>query len=89
MKNLVSVLLLLITLAGVCQTNPPVVSFKNPASVAPPNGYSHVAVIDIGNAHMLILSGQVPLDAKANLVGKGNFAQQTEQVFYEHSKYYY
>jgi reactive intermediate/imine deaminase len=30
---------------------------------------------------MVIISGQVPLDNQSNLVGKGDFKKQTEQVF--------
>ncbi|RFS13714.1 RidA family protein [Emticicia sp. C21] len=53
----------------------------NPNSVAAPKGYSQVAQIDLGNATMLLISGQVPLDKQGNLVGKGDLARQTEQVF--------
>ncbi|MBO9727948.1 MAG: RidA family protein [Chitinophaga sp.] len=53
----------------------------NPAEVAKPNGYSQAAVIDLGANKMIILSGQVPLNAKGDLVGKDNFEQQAEQVF--------
>jgi len=37
--------------------------------------------IDLGNCKMLIISGQIALDSKGNLVGKNNLAEQTEQVF--------
>lgn len=53
----------------------------NPTSVATPKGYSQVAQIDLGNATMLLIAGQVPLDKQGNLVGKDDFAKQTEQVF--------
>jgi enamine deaminase RidA (YjgF/YER057c/UK114 family) len=53
----------------------------NPNSVATPKGYSQVAQIDLGNATMLLISGQVPLDKQGNLVGKDDFAMQTEQTF--------
>jgi enamine deaminase RidA (YjgF/YER057c/UK114 family) len=53
----------------------------NPGSVATPKGYSHAAKIDLGNSTMLLISGQVPLDKKGNLVGKNDMSQQTEQVF--------
>ncbi len=53
----------------------------NPSSVASPKGYSQVAQIDLGNATMLLIAGQVPLDKQGNLVGKDDFARQTEQVF--------
>lgn len=53
----------------------------NPSSVATPKGYSQVAQIDLGNATMLLIAGQVPLDKQGNLVGKDDLAKQTEQVF--------
>lgn len=57
------------------------VKFKNPASVFAPKGYSHAAIIDLGNCQMIVLSGQVPLDSKGNIVGQGDLGKQTEQVF--------
>lgn len=53
----------------------------NPTSVATPKGYSQVAQIDLGNVTMLFIAGQVPLDKQGNLIGKDDFAKQTEQVF--------
>lgn len=53
----------------------------NPGSVSTPKGYSHTAQIDLGNATMLLIAGQVPLDREGNLVGKDDMARQTEQVF--------
>jgi enamine deaminase RidA (YjgF/YER057c/UK114 family) len=63
------------------QTDTSLIKFKNPASVAAPKGYSHAAIIDLGNCQMIVLSGQVPLDSKGNLVGEGDLGKQTEQVF--------
>ena len=59
----------------------PNVQLINPTTVAAPHGYSHAAVIDLGNCKMVILSGQVALDAKGNLVGANDIVKQTEQVF--------
>lgn len=57
-------------------------SFHNPPQVAPPVGkYSHVVVIDLGAARLLMTAGQVALDPQGNLVGKGDMAAQTEQVY--------
>lgn len=53
----------------------------NPNAVATPKGYSHTAQIDLGNATMLLIAGQVPLDKQGNLVGKDDMSKQTEQVF--------
>jgi 2-iminobutanoate/2-iminopropanoate deaminase len=63
------------------QTNSPLVSFRNPNTVSAPTGYSHVAEIDLGNCTMLLISGQVALDANGTLIGKNDLAKQTEQVF--------
>lgn len=50
--------------------------------MAAPKGYSHAAIIDLGNCQMIVLSGQVPLDSKGNLVGQGDLGKQAEQVFF-------
>jgi enamine deaminase RidA (YjgF/YER057c/UK114 family) len=63
------------------QKTPVVTTLENPAFLNTPRGYSHVAKIDMGNAWMIIISGQVPLDRDGNLVGKGDFAAQTEFVY--------
>ncbi|WP_240348437.1 RidA family protein [Longitalea arenae] len=57
------------------------VQLINPATVAAPRGYSHAAIIDLGNCKMVLLSGQVALDQKGNLIGSNDIAKQTEQVF--------
>ena len=49
----------------------------NPKNVHPPFGYSHA--IQIGNR--IYVSGQIPLDLEANVVGKGDMYVQTEQVY--------
>ena len=63
------------------QKKPELVQYVNPAVVSKPTGYSHVAVVDLGNSKMLIISGQVPLNAEGQLIGENDFAKQTEQVF--------
>jgi enamine deaminase RidA (YjgF/YER057c/UK114 family) len=57
------------------------VQLINPPTVAAPHGYSQAAVVDLGNCKMVILSGQVALDAQGNLTGGNDIAKQTEQVF--------
>ena len=81
MKTLSLIPLLLITSICFSQTNESLIKFVNPATVSVPNGYSHSAIIDLGNCNMIIISGQVPLDSKGNLVGKGDFEKQVEQVY--------
>ncbi len=81
-KKILLILLLFISLKGATQTSDTsLIKFTNPSSLATPKGYSHAAIIDLGNCHMVLLSGQVPLDSKGNLVGIDDLAKQTEQVF--------
>jgi 2-iminobutanoate/2-iminopropanoate deaminase len=56
--------------------------FDNPAGVpAPPPGrYSHVASIDLAGTRLLLLSGQVAVDADRKLTGT-DMATQTEAIF--------
>ena len=63
------------------QSDTSVVKFINPSTISPPKGYSHAAVIDLGTCKMLIMSGQVAIDTKGDLIGKGDFSKQAEQVF--------
>ena len=77
MKLLLSVILLLLCLSGFSQN----VILKNPEAVAKPKGYSHAAEIDLGKSKMLIISGQVAMDAEGRVVGMNNFEQQADQVF--------
>jgi reactive intermediate/imine deaminase len=81
MKKLLFFTLLLLSIIGCKESIDPIVNFINPSSVSTPRGYSHSAIIDLGNCKMVILSGQVPVDNQGNLVGEGDFNKQTEQVF--------
>jgi reactive intermediate/imine deaminase len=53
--------------------------FLSPPGLPMPNGYSHVVVAPAGR--IVHISGQVPLDADGELVGAGDVAAQTSQVF--------
>lgn len=55
------------------------IQLSNPPSLHTPSGYSHLAMLTGGE--LILLAGQVPLDAQGGLVGKDDFAAQTEQVF--------
>ena len=57
-------------------------TFDNPAGVpAPPAGrFSHVASIDLGGTKLLVLSGQLALDAEGRLVGADDMTAQAERV---------
>ncbi|WP_332683949.1 RidA family protein [Bosea sp. (in: a-proteobacteria)] len=51
----------------------------DPASLAPPTGYCHVAVVSAGR--QVHVSGQIALDAMGKVVGEGDVAAQAEQVY--------
>jgi len=55
------------------------VRFLNPQTLSTPTGYSHVAEISSGRT--IYIAGQVAFDKAGSLVGKGDFAAQTTQVF--------
>jgi reactive intermediate/imine deaminase len=80
MKIAILFSLLFLSMLGWAQLDTSV-KFINPASVSTPNGYSHASIVDLGNCKMVIISGQVPLDNQGNLIGRGDFKKQTEQVF--------
>lgn len=55
------------------------VEFLTPNTLAPAAGYAHVAKVTGGQT--IYVSGQVALDASRNVVGRGDFRAQAEQVF--------
>lgn len=55
------------------------IRFLNPPTLAPPAGYSHVAVVTHGR--LVFISGQVPVDRSGHLVGPNDLAAQAQQVF--------
>jgi enamine deaminase RidA (YjgF/YER057c/UK114 family) len=57
----------------------PAVRFVNPPGLAKSPRYSHVAEVTRGR--LILISGQVAQDAAGNLVGAGDIAAQTRQVF--------
>jgi enamine deaminase RidA (YjgF/YER057c/UK114 family) len=52
--------------------------FVRPAGTPPVNGYSHAVAF---GGRMVVVSGQVPVDAAGRLVGKDDPAAQITQVF--------
>lgn len=54
------------------------VELRNVDTLAPPPGYSHVAVGRGGT--VVFTAGAVPLDARGDLVGQGDPVAQAEQV---------
>jgi enamine deaminase RidA (YjgF/YER057c/UK114 family) len=81
MKYFFALLFLFATEQIMAQKKPSLVSLSNPSTVYTPKGYSHAAVIDLGNCNMLMISGQIAYNTKAELVGANDFEKQTEQVF--------
>jgi reactive intermediate/imine deaminase len=57
----------------------PNVQFVNPPTLSSPTGYTHV--VEVLRGRTIYISGQVALDKSGNVVGKGDFAAQTTQVF--------
>lgn len=55
-------------------------TFTTPPELPPTRGYSQVVDIPSGS-HLIILSGQVPLDSTGQLVGGTDFRAQAVQVF--------
>jgi reactive intermediate/imine deaminase len=51
----------------------------NPAGLSTPTGYSHV--VSARGGKTVYIAGQIALDAKGQLVGPGDLAAQTRQVF--------
>lgn len=60
-------------------THPDHIQFLNPSTLAAPPGYSQVVRVTGGQT--IYLAGQVALDVSRNLVGRGDFRAQAEQVF--------
>jgi reactive intermediate/imine deaminase len=52
--------------------------FVRPDGLPPANGYSHAVAF---TGRMVVVSGQVPLDAQGRLVGRDDPAAQVRQVF--------
>jgi reactive intermediate/imine deaminase len=65
--------------AGSAQGGRSVIQRLNPPGLSTPTGYSHV--VSARGGRTIYLSGQVALDAKGELVGAGDMAAQTRQVF--------
>lgn len=81
MKKLIILLFICSTTYAFSQNTTTLVKFRNPDQVVTPKGYTHAVEIDLGTSKMLLISGQVALDKEGNLVGKGDLAKQSEQVF--------
>jgi enamine deaminase RidA (YjgF/YER057c/UK114 family) len=58
----------------------PTIQLINPSTLPPPPGYSQLAVASGGD--LIVIAGQVALDAQGTVVGPGDFALQATQVFH-------
>lgn len=58
---------------------PTTIQLINPPTLPAPPGYSQLAVLSGGD--LIVIAGQVALDIHGAVVGPGDFAVQTEQVF--------
>ena len=65
--------------AGNAQGGRSVIQRMNPPGLSTPTGYSHV--VSARGGRTIYIAGQVALDAKGQLVGDGDLAAQTRQVF--------
>lgn len=68
-----------VTAAVAAQGGRSVIQRLNPAGLSTPTGYSHVVTARGGRT--IYVAGQVALDAVGELVGQGDLAAQTRQVF--------
>ena len=53
--------------------------FLNPASLCPTFGWTHV--VSVSGGKTIYISGQVGINEKGEVVGKGDLKRQTEQAF--------
>ena len=67
------------TASSSAQGGRPVIQRMNPPGLSTPTGYSHV--VSARGGRTVYIAGQVALDAKGQLVGDGDLAAQTRQVF--------
>ena len=54
-------------------------TYLNPEGIPAGSGYSHVVIAE--GSKVIFISGQVPVNAQGEIVGKRDFQQQTTQVF--------
>jgi reactive intermediate/imine deaminase len=80
MNKIIILLLLTLPFTAFSQTDT-LTRFINPQGAPPARGYSHAVKVDLGTCYMLLLSGQIALDGKGELIGKNDLGKQTEQVF--------
>jgi 2-iminobutanoate/2-iminopropanoate deaminase len=57
----------------------PTIQLLNPTTLPTPTGYSQLATVSGGT--LIMIAGQVALDVNGTVIGPGDFAAQTTQVF--------
>lgn len=78
MKNLLLFFACCFSIALYGQERSTFLKFDNPEV---DKGYSNFVEVDFGSYKMLLISGQVPINEKGELIGKNDMEKQTEQVF--------
>lgn len=58
---------------------PPHVRFINPTTMSKPTGYTHV--VEVTGGKTIYVAGQVAIDQAGEVVGRGDFRAQAQQVF--------
>ena len=61
-------------------TAPPPISRINPPELGAPPGYSQI--VEVAARRLFFIAGQTALNAGGDVVGKGDFAAQADQVFH-------
>jgi len=74
-----AVLLLSVALFASAQSGRRGARYLNPPNLSPPSGYTHV--VEVNGGRTIYIAGQVAFDKSGNVVGAGDFAAQTTQVF--------
>jgi enamine deaminase RidA (YjgF/YER057c/UK114 family) len=64
---------------GVATASVPTLRRLNPPELSTPPGYSQI--VEVAARRLIFIAGQTALDRDGNLIGKGNFPAQAEQVF--------
>jgi len=60
-------------------TQNPNIRFINPVAISQPTGYTHV--VEVTGGKTVYISGQIAFDSQGKVVGVGDLAAQTHQVF--------
>jgi reactive intermediate/imine deaminase len=55
------------------------ITYINPHTMPPTFGYTHV--VEVRNARTIYISGQIAMNKEGQVVGSGDLAAQTKQVF--------